>query len=739
VASTQPIDVPAHLANSKPNLDPYGQLLRMLMPRALGIGFYDAKGAPLWVTDDYDGPDPAPLVETALARVPPATTGRIDGFSQDHEGAPAYIFRLRDAEGGIIAIAALLTRDGENRPYSFVQSLVQPALECLQRELEARMSVDNLTRDLRSRDDDLELLLKMAPQDPASPEAGDELGMMVKACVDHLGCLLGALVVPERNIAICKAPGGERPQVEILTKIHRHLLNWAQLQRRNLVINKIKVRPVELPPYKILCTPVRHASGRVAGFLVMFRQEDAPNFDPRTERLVELLARKMTTTLQINFDALTALLTRAAFENQVRAQLASRRQPVPECVLYLDVDRVHVVNDNFGMHVGDELIGKVAEVLRKKPRPGALAARIAGDRFAVFLPDCTLEFAQQIGEMLRRQCAALTYARGDGTVQVSVSVGVAELPAESHNRLAHGLANAEIACKAAKDRGRDRVELFQDADQSIMRRSADIVVVQALHEALAADRFALFAQPILPLGAEHTEPRFEFLLRMVSENSELLPPEKFLSAAERYQLLPAIDRWVVKNALGALAAQANALRGRAMRFSMNISGASIASEDFLEFLVGAIADSNLPPEILCFELTETSAVSNLARADHLMQRLREIGCSFALDDFGTGLSSLVYLKSLPVSVLKIDGAFVRDAGTNPRTESMVRAIAQLARTMGMETVAEYVETDELRTRMAGLGVDYGQGFAIGRPVPIDQILGDLALYEAMAQQDSTAG
>jgi EAL domain-containing protein (putative c-di-GMP-specific phosphodiesterase class I) len=390
------------------------------------------------------------------------------------------------------------------------------------------------------------------------------------------------------------------------------------------------------------------------------------------------------------------------------------------------------------MHVGDEVIGKVAEVLRKKPRPGALAARIAGDRFAVFLPDCTLEFAQQIGEMLRRQCAELTYARGDGTVQVSVSVGAAELPEDSQHRLAHGLANAEIACKAAKDRGRDRVEIFQDADQSIMRRSTDIVVVQALHEALAADRFALFAQPILPLGTEHTEPRFEFLLRMVSENSELLPPEKFLSAAERYQLLPAIDRWVVKNALGTLAQYASSLRGRKMRFSMNISGASIAADDFLEFLEGSIRDSGVPPESLCFELTETSAVSNLARANHLMQRLRLHGCTFALDDFGTGLSSLVYLKSLPVSVLKIDGAFVRDAGTNQRTESMVRAIAQLARTMGMETVAEYVETDDLRTRMAALGVDYGQGFAIGRPVPVDQVLGDLALYEAMAQQESAA-
>ncbi|MGH6885735.1 MAG: putative bifunctional diguanylate cyclase/phosphodiesterase, partial [Geminicoccales bacterium] len=654
----------------------------------------------------------------------PSTTGRIDGFSQDHEGAPAYLFRLRNSEGDVIAVAALLTRDGENRPYSFVQSLVQPALECLQRELEARTSFDSLTRDLRSRDDDLELLLKMAPEDPDNPEAGDELGVMIQACVDHLGCMLGALVVPERNVAICKAPIGERPPVEILTKIHRHLLNWAQLQRRNLVINKIKVRAIELPPYKILATPVRHASGRVVGFLVMFRQESAPSFDPRTERLVELLARKTTTALANNFDALTALLTRPAFESQVRGKLASRRQPAAECVLYLDVDRVHVINDNFGMHVGDEVIGKVAEVLRRKPRPGALSARIAGDRFAVFLPDCTLDFAQQIGEMLRRQCAELTYARGDGTVQVSVSVGAAELPEESHNRLAHGLANAEIACKAAKDRGRNRVEIFQDADQSIMRRSTDIVVVQALHEALAADRFALFAQPILPLGAEHTEPRFEFLLRMVSENSELLPPEKFLSAAERYQLLPAIDRWVIKNALAALSAHAATLRGRAMRFSMNISGASIAADDFLDFIQGAIADSGLPPEILCFELTETSAVSNLAKADRLMQRLRGFGCTFALDDFGTGLSSLAYLKALPVSVLKIDGAFVRDAGTSQRAESMVRAIAQMARTMGMETVAEYVETDDLRTRMIALGVDYGQGFAIGRPVPIDQVLGD---------------
>ena len=195
MASTA-LELPLHLASVKPNLDPYGHLLRMLMPRALGVGIYDAQGVPLWVADGYDGPDPLPLVQAALAKIPPATTGRIDGFGQDHEGAPAYVFRLRNNEGDVIAITTLLTRDGENRPYSFVQSLVQPALECLQRELEARSSLDLLTRDLESRDADLEMLLRMAPDDPDSPLQGDELGALVQTCVDHLGCMLGALVVP---------------------------------------------------------------------------------------------------------------------------------------------------------------------------------------------------------------------------------------------------------------------------------------------------------------------------------------------------------------------------------------------------------------------------------------------------------------------------------------------------------------------------------------------------------------
>jgi diguanylate cyclase (GGDEF)-like protein len=726
--------LPLHLSVARPSLDPYGQLLRMLVPRASGIAFYDARGTPLWVSDGFDGPDPAPVVEQALARVPPATTAQIDGFALDFEGAPSYAFRLRDDSGAVIAVAVLLTRDGERRPYSFVHHLVHPALECLQRELVARSSLGSMVRDLQTRDEDLDLLLKVAPDDPQHPEQADELGLLVQTCVDHLGCVLGALVVPERNVAICKAAAGGKPQVSILTATHRHLMNWATLQRRLLVINKVS-SAAGLPAYKILSTPVRHASGRVTGFLALFRGPDSEDFDLRAERLSELLSRKVTSILQNNFDAATALLTRPAFEAQVRAALAGAGGDRTNCVLYLDVDRLHVVNDNFGMHVGDEVIGKVAEVLRRKPRTGALASRVAGDRFAVFLPDCSLESATQTAESICRQCAELSYPRGDGTVQVSVSIGVAAL-AEGANPLAHGLASAEIACKAAKDRGRNRVETFEDADQSIIRRHGDVLVVQRLHEALQRDRFVIHAQPILPLADVRGDTRFELLLRMLGETGDVLPPAKFLSAAERYQMLPQIDRWVVSRALAALKTHRSSLAGRAIRFSINVSGPSVVDPGFHDFLEQSIRESGVPAELLCFELTETAAVSDLARADRLMQRIRALGASFALDDFGTGLSSLAYLRSLPVSMLKIDGSFVRDSASSQRSESMVRAIAQLAHTMGMETVAEFVETDELRMRMAALGVDYGQGFAIGRPQPLAEVLSDLALYEVMAAQNA---
>jgi Amt family ammonium transporter len=447
-------------------------------------------------------------------------------------------------------------------------------------------------------------------------------------------------------------------------------------------------------------------------------------------RIAEVLAKRATSIIQAQYDSSTGLMTRQAFERQASALLGSAvKSPSAHTILYLDIDRLHVINETFGMHVGDDVIVSVAECMARSLPAGALSARISGDRLAALIPDSQMDAAAIVAEKIRAAAAAIVPRAGQGSFEVSVCIGVAPI-GRSDNPLAHALATAEIACKAAKDRGRDRVEIFQDSDQSIIRRHTDILVIGKLRDALDSDSFRLDAQPILPLRANYGRPRFELLIRMLGDRGEIIPPSKFLSAAERYQLMPTVDRWVVRRACQLLGEHSASVGEDIARFAINLSGQSLQDESFLEFVIDQIKSSRLPPGVLCFELTETATIGNMAKAQNFMRSLQDLGCQFALDDFGTGVSSLAYLKDLSVNYLKIDGSFVRDAITNSRSESMIKAIAQLAKVMCMETIAEYVETDALRVRMADLGVDYGQGFAMGKAQPLEDLLRELAIYEA---------
>jgi EAL domain-containing protein (putative c-di-GMP-specific phosphodiesterase class I) len=273
--------------------------------------------------------------------------------------------------------------------------------------------------------------------------------------------------------------------------------------------------------------------------------------------------------------------------------------------------------------------------------------------------------------------------------------------------------------------------VYHSNDVSLVRRFADINIAGQLRDAIDAGRFRLDAQLILPFaGAENARPHYELLLRMIDGEGRTVGPDRFMSAAMRYQLMPVIDRWVIDKAIELLKPQAQLLTGKVVSFAINFSGQSLNDESFEEMLFDRIASSGLDPELFCFELTENATIANIARAEALMRRLRRMGCAVALDDFGTGLSSLSYLRQLPVTMLKIDGSFVRDVLKDTRAESMVRAIAQLARSMSIATVAEYVETEEIRTRIATLGVDYGQGFAIGKPMPVVELLAELPVLAA---------
>jgi diguanylate cyclase (GGDEF)-like protein len=716
------------------SFDPYGRLLRVLMPSLRSVIVHDGFGNLVWASDEWDLADEPDLIKHTIANAL-ADAAEFSGVVRTLNADRAvYSFAIRgeriDLLGVVSLIAQLSGKQTEARPLQTVRQLVQPALECLRRELSLRSKLGSRERDLDVRERDLDLMLEISSHQTAATSDTDEFGLIMKTGLERMGCALAALWVPDKNITLSLTRSGQPMSPESLQRAERHLMAWMQLQQRTIVINHIsKVASDVAAPYKILACPVRHPSERVMGVLALFNPPSAPDFDLHQTRIAEVLAKRATSIIQAQYDTSTGLMTRQAFERQASALLASSKSGETHVILYLDIDRLHVINETFGMHVGDDVIVSVAECMAKNLPAGALSARISGDRLAALIPNSNMDAAAIVAEKIRAAAAAIVPRAGQGSFEVSACLGAAPI-IRSDNPLAHALATAEIACKAAKDRGRNRVEIFQDSDQSIIRRHTDILVIGKLRDALGNDSFRLDAQPILPLRANYGRPRFELLIRMLGDRGEIIPPGKFLSAAERYQLMPTVDRWVVRRACELLGEHCASAGEDIARFAINLSGQSLQDDTFLQFVIDQIKVSGLPPGVLCFELTETATIGNMVKAQSFMRTLQDLGCQFALDDFGTGVSSLAYLKDLSVNYLKIDGSFVRDAIVNSRSESMIKAIAQLAKVMCMETIAEYVETDALRVRMADLGVDYGQGFAMGRAQPLEELLRELAIYEA---------
>lgn len=414
----------------------------------------------------------------------------------------------------------------------------------------------------------------------------------------------------------------------------------------------------------------------------------------------------------------------ADFERIIRAQETTDR--MAGCVLYGDVDQLHVLNKLAGFASGDRAIAEVGGAIQTATLPeGARSCHLSGDRFTVYVPRTTLAQGRRYAEQLCKCVSALSIEVHSVRTPLSISFGVALIPG-TEGGLGHALAAAEAACKAAKDRGRGRVEVYQDADQSIVQRNDDVLVADRLRQALEAERLEVLAQPIVRLNGTASVVRFELLVRLIGEAGTRLSPAWFMSAATRYRMLVELDRAVLAHVFRKLEGQRAMLAKRKLRFSVNLSGPTIGDPDFLEWVASHIGGAGIPGDWLQFEITETAAVANVAQTQAMIRRLRARGVQFALDDFGTGVSSFAYLKFFDVSMLKLDGSFVHDLLGNARSESLVRGIAQLGRGMNIETVAECVETPEVRDRLAELGIDCAQGFLFGRPTPIDGVLSTIA-------------
>jgi diguanylate cyclase (GGDEF)-like protein len=705
--------VPARDENA--SYAPYGQLVKMLIPSSGCVALYDAAGDLIWCSDGYEPPDFRELVESIKVETNNAV---LDGqIRQTTNDTTAYSAALRGEGGLALGFVVISLGKGRNagKASSMTSSLLRPVLDVLASRIGLERSAKTESRPA----DDLPLLLAV---DEAA-EGSSALDKLVLHCVENLNCVSGAFLVPERNISVIKSRGNVESidATQMLERTQKHLLAWAQLNNRPMVVNRVGTE-AGAAPFKILSCPVRTPDG-VAGLMALFRAGDAANFEIRDVRILEFMSRKAVSILNNQHDSLTGLANPVVFARRVREALAAGAAKDGRPMVYIGIDRLELINDAFGFDAGDEVIHRLGELIRARLSDADFACRIGGDRFAVLMSAATVDRAREVADELIGAMANLGYMKGSDAVPVAVSIGIAT-SGPGRRDFAHLLAAAEVACKRARTAGGSRLEVYAGNESVSPEQENEIMAAASLKQALQAGEFRLLAQPIVDL---YNEPGgvlgYEVFVRMRNASGELVSPDKFVAAAKRYGLMAALDRWVVAAAVRAMQGSKNRLSQLPLGVALNVSAQSLAAPDFPAFVLGEIKSANLPPELFCFELKENDAVNRIEDTERFITTLTDAGCHVSLDDFGTGLSSLAHLKRLKVSYLKIDGSLIRRVLDDIHAESLVRGLAKAAQTLGVLTVAEHVESDSVAKKLRQLEVDLAQGYFFGHPAPLARALG----------------
>jgi diguanylate cyclase (GGDEF)-like protein/PAS domain S-box-containing protein len=482
-----------------------------------------------------------------------------------------------------------------------------------------------------------------------------------------------------------------------IENINRH---WQQ-RKRSDEMHSVRLGSNQDVAYSMAA--IKDAGSQVIGSVVVLR--DATR--------ILALTRKLT--YFASHDALTDTLNRREFERCLNLALKSAtQQKITHVLLYIDIDQFKVINDSCGHHAGDELLQRISDLLSKNIRSGDVLARLGGDEFAILLQRCNLSHAETIAEKLRRTTHAARFSWENQIFEVSISIGAVEIDKDSENASVV-LSAADMACYTAKDLGKDRIHVYRKTDAELNARRQEMHWVSHLNKALKQERLSLFQQEIAPVAQESYDVRrAEVLLRLFDADGRLFPARDFLPAIERYGLINAIDRWVVQECFSIIA---NGEASDTTIYAINISGSSMSQTDFLAFIKIQFNRYAVSGSRICFEITETSAVSHLRNARQFISELKSYGCYFALDDFGSGLSSFAYLKDLAVDFLKIDGSFVKNIVTDNVDRALVAAIKDVGHVMLIDTVAEHVENQAIMDVVKDIGIDYAQGSFVGHPVP----------------------
>lgn len=720
-----------HNLNTRKNIGSAKGLLQSLVPRAQCFCFYGIDRSCVWSSDGVDDYE----VDNFVAELPDSIVAGQDPDSSHlrrtlTSGRTLLVLPVYGAEKeGLGLLVTIFSRNAGKSSWfnpSLLQKILVPAVQVIGDSLRINQERDLADARADAAEKELQLIYQIDEKVRATSRSHAGLAHLIGQSGRFLGIAYSVLLLPSKRIRISATHSSWK---NVNRKaLDKYLINelFQKLEGQRLpVIFEIPAvggsdRPSEQAYQAMLC-PLLDQAGNVEGVLALMGRVNNQPFEESHLRLMSHIVGKVEYVIEHSFDSMTGLMNRGGFEAQLHESMkALADTDDAHQLIYFDIDNLQLVNDTFGRNAGDEVIKRFAQIIERQLPKNAVATRLTGDDFVILLTHSSVDDAVELTEKVRNHRHELRYLQGDKSLQVTFSIGISVFNAKVTE--GDALTAARIACDTAKDHGRDRVEVYDQQNQSIIQRYDDMSLVAQIQKTLDSDGFEILAQPIVALSKENKIERFEILLRMKDKKGNRIASGAFFSAAERYQLMPQIDRWVISNTLSRLSEHNDYLKRTGAIFAINLSGQSLGDDDILNFIEEEIDASGVPPQSLCFEVTESAAVSSRHKAQIFIDTLRKRGCKFSLDDFGAGLSSFAYLKNFRVDTLKIDGGFIRDITENQISESMVAAITQVAKVMELETVAEYVETKKAKALISKLGVDYAQGHIVGKPTSFEGIL-----------------
>ena len=714
------------------DLERYARIVqRMLGSEPVRTLLYDGSGAPVSLRPDGDQLSSSQCSQ--MLQEARQASGDATKCACLHDTAAGYGFGYRslgDAQDQCLGWLALVWK-GDNSAFAAFSALALTALDeivsLMHAEIQRILELDEMAGELGERYNELNLLCGADETGQSRKECRDALSQQVRQFADYLGVDLAVLWVAQRDLLF---PAGtiyrrdDEPLNTWLRDLAHAAYQWFLNGNGQLGVNALDDANRERlgvdGACKLIGVPVLDRRSAVSGVLVCANRMDRPDFNNSSRNLLEVAAERASESVREHQDELTGLLNRNGFQTHL-AQLglqtdASEHRRI---MCLINLDQFKVINVTYGISAGDDVLCRVADLLAGRVAGQGVVARLDADSFALLLEDCTVERAEQFANEVCEAVREMRFNTNDKCFTVAASAGIVAL-GEAGGALAELMQLAEVALVSAKEAGGHRVAAYQQANEDLVRRHQQLHWVEGIKQALEEERFELHCQRIAPLQGGETH--YELLVRMLDTNGTLVSPALFIPTAERYNLMPELDRWVLRTALKQLGKWAPWEFDEPISWGINLSGQSLNDTGFLDYLSEQVRQSLLPENCVYFEITETAAVQNFHVCERFMSAIQAAGCRFALDDFGSGLSSFAYLQRLPVDYLKIDGALVRNMQANPVDQAMVAAVAEVGRVMGLKSIAEFVEDQTTLKLLQTMGVDYAQGYVVMKPAPLEEEL-----------------